>query len=327
MNRSFAQIRRQLQLGLLPVALMALASGCASLPAPTAELSAAQQSLNRAEGADASQHSPQSLQTARQALVRAQAAMAGGDERNARAMALAASADADLAYAESRAQVTEQDYRQRRAEVEQLRQRLQADDPLPAELPPIGAASTVPGGEALRLQQLDSDPALSGLASYERLQARQSLSALLAASRRDRPAAEYIATRRIAAAELAARTEAMRRQVDRLDRDRSDLMVEASRQEAERARQEAERLRVEAQIRAEEAERLRAEADASAMARQQAEDLVIDVGGAEAERLRAARAREAELARQEAELLGEAPAKPAAKKPAPKPAAKPKPRR
>ncbi|HEX2083128.1 MAG TPA: hypothetical protein VHF86_06560, partial [Xanthomonadaceae bacterium] len=52
-------------------------------------------------------------------------------------------------------------------------------------------------------------------------------------------------------------------------------------------------------------QRLRAEAEAAAQARQQAEDLIIDVGGAEAERLKAARAREAELARQEAELLSE----------------------
>ena len=41
------------------------------------------------------------------------------------------------------------------------------------------------------------------------------------------------------------------------------------------------------------------------MARQQAEDLIIDVGGAEAKKLKEARAREAELARQEAELMSE----------------------
>lgn len=327
MNRSFAQFSTRQQAGPFSVAMLAAClalAGCATLPPPTGELSAAQQSLNRAEGADASQYSPRSLDQARQALSRAQAAMSAGDETNARSLALAAAADADLAYAESRAQATQQDYRQRRGEVASLRARLQVDDgPLPPELPEIGPASTVPGGEALRLERLDADPGLSGLAPYERLQARQALTALLEASRRERPAAEYIATRRIAAAELAARTEAMRRDVERMDRDRSDLMVEASRQEAERARREAERLRVEAQIQAEEAQRLRAEAEAAAAARQQAEDLVIDVGGAEAQRLKAARAREAELARQEAELMGQAP--PAATpKPARKPAAKPR---
>ncbi len=322
MNRSFAQFRTPLRRAFMTISVgvvLATLSGCASLPPPTAELSGAQQSLNRAEGADASQYAPQTLAQARDGLTRAQAAMSAGDESAARALSLAATADADLAYAESRAQATQQDYRQRRSEVAELRQRLQVDDgPLPPELPQIGPATTAPGGEALRLERLDADASVAGFASYERLQARQALAGLLEAGRRERPNAEYIATRRIAAAELAARTEAMRREADRLDRDRSDLMVEASRQEAERARQEAERLRVEAQIQAEEAQRLRAEADASAMARQQAEDLVIDVGGAEAQRLKAARAREAELARQEAELMAEDPP-PADARPAKKP--------
>src|SRR5690606_15967743 len=136
-----------------------------------------------------------------------------------------------------------------------------------------------------------------------RVRARQALAALLEARRKEQQAAQYIAVRRIAAAELAARAEQMRGHVERLERDRADLLVEASRQEAERARREAERLRVQAQIQAEEAERLRAEAEAAAQAREQAENMVIDLGGAEARRLRAERARAAELARQEAELL------------------------
>ena len=302
MNRSFAQIRWLLSTGALALAL----AGCASLPPPTGELSAAQQALNRAEGADASQYAPDALNQASSALARAQAAMSAGNEREARTLALAAAADGDLAYAESRAQATQQEYRQRRQEVAALRQRLQVDDgPLPPALPDIGPGNTTAGGESLRLQQLDADASLNGYAAYERLQARQSTAALLEAGRRERPDAQYLASRRVAIAELAARTEAMRRELDRLERDRSDLLVEASRQEAERARREAERLRVQAQIQAEEAQRLRAEAAAAALARQEAEDLVIDVGGAEAERLRAARAREAELARQEAELLSE----------------------
>ena len=306
MNRSFAQIRPWLYAGALATAQALVLAGCASLPPPTAELSSARQALNRAEGADANQYSPAAVEAARSGLSRAQAAMSEGDEDDARTLALAAAADADLAYAESRAQVTQQEYRQRRGEVADLRQRLQVDDgPLPDELPEIGPPNLAPGGEALRLQQLEADPALEGFAPYERLRARQALATLLEADRRERAEAQYVASRRVAAAELAARTEAMRRQVDRLERDRSDLLVEASRQDAERARREAERLRVQAQIQAEEAQRLRAEAEASALARQQAEDLIIDVGGAEAKRLKAARAREAELARQEAELLSE----------------------
>lgn len=304
MNKSFAQIRCLLLAGVIA----ATVSACASLPPPTAELAEAQRAVNRASGADAEQHAPESIDLARQALPRAQAAMSAGDEANARTFAVAASADADLAYAQSRAKATEQEYQQRRAEVAQLRQRLDVDDgQAPGTLPEIPTANLAPGGEALRLQTLDAEQSLAGFAAYERLQARQALTALLEAKSRQKAGAQYVASRRIAVAELAARTEQMRREVDRLERDRSDLLVEASRQDAERARQEAERLRVEAQIQAEEAQRLRAQAEAASLAQQQAEDLIIDVGGAEAERLKAAREREAELARQEAELMSEQP--------------------
>lgn len=304
MNRSFAQKHWALNAG---AAILVLAlGGCASVPPPTGELSAAQQAVNRAQGADASQYASEAIGRARDELGRAQAAMSSGDQKAARTLALAATADADLAFADSRAQSVQADYRQRRQEVVQLRSRLQVDDEgLAEELPEIPPANTAAGGEALRLQQLDADPALSGVASYERLQARQSLDVLLQASRKERPDAQYIASRRVAIAELAARTQLMQRALDRLERDRSDLMVEASRQDAERARQEAERLRVQAQIQAEETARLREEAMAAQQARQQAEDLVIDVGGEQARRLKAARAREAELARQEAELMSE----------------------
>lgn len=303
MNPSFAQFRC-----LLNAAAIALAvGGCASLPPPTSELSAAQQALNRAAGADADQYAADAVTQSRSELGRAQAAMAAGKQDDARALALAAAADADLAYADSRAQVTQQEYGQRRGEVTQLRQRLKVDDgPLPQAMADIGLPSPpAPGSEALRLQSLDGDPSLQGFAAYERLQARQALGALLEAKKRDRPNAQYVASRRVAIAELAARTEAMRREVDRMDRDRSDLLVEASRQDAERARRESERLRVQAQIQAEETQRLREAAEEASTARQQAEDLIIDVGGAEAQKLKAARAREAELARQEAELMSE----------------------
>jgi hypothetical protein len=55
-------------------------------------------------------------------------------------------------------------------------------------------------------------------------------------------------------------------------------------------------------MQAEEAERLRATADAEAQARQSAEAVVQDLGASERAKLKAARDREAELARQEAEL-------------------------
>ncbi len=121
MNPSFAQFR----FPLLAVVLASALAGCASLPPPTAELSSAQQALQRAEGADADQYAAQDLATAREALARAQSAMAGGRETDARRFALAAMADADLAHAKSREALVSAELAQRRAEIADLQQRLQ----------------------------------------------------------------------------------------------------------------------------------------------------------------------------------------------------------
>ena len=171
-----------------------------------------------------------------------------------------------------------------------------------------------------RLQAIEADPRTNTFAAYERLQARQAIYTLAAARSRQRDAALQIAERRVEIAEIAAGTEATRREIDRLDRERSELLVESSRQEAERARQEAERLRVQAQIQAEEAQRLRLAAEEESLARQDAELVLDDVAGDQANKLRAARQREAELARREAELMsGESQAPP----PKPKPKKRP----
>lgn len=154
-----------------------------------------------------------------------------------------------------------------------------------------------------RLRALDADPERGPLAAYERLRARQALEVLAGARSQDRADARQVAEWRVETAEIAAATELARRQIDRLDRERSELLVEASRQDAARARAEAERLRIQAQIQAEEAERLRLEAEMESGARQRAEGVLDDVAKAQADRLRAAREREAELKRQEAELL------------------------
>lgn len=156
-----------------------------------------------------------------------------------------------------------------------------------------------------RLQQLDADAAANAVA-YERLQARQAIDALAVARGNRRAAALQGAEHRVEAAEIAVRTATLRREIDGLERERSELLVEASRQDAARARQESERLRVQAQIQAEETERLRQQADADASARQQAETALDDVAGDQTAKLKAARQREAELARREAELTGKA---------------------
>src|SRR5690606_33248862 len=157
-----------------------------------------------------------------------------------------------------------------------------------------------------QLVALDANPDTATLAAYERLQARQALETLANARSSQYDVARYVAERRVQVAEVAARTEAMHRQIDRLERTRSELIVEASRRDAAEARAEAERLRIQARIQAEEAARLRAQATNSAEAMEDIESALKDIGGAEAARLKAARAREAELARQEAELLRQA---------------------
>ena len=154
-----------------------------------------------------------------------------------------------------------------------------------------------------RLAALQADPDLAELAAYEKLQAQHALTAFSKARRSQRETAQYVAERRVQIAEIAARAQAARREADRLDRTRSELLVEASRREAERARREAERLRVQAQIQAEETERLRLAAEAEALARQEAETTLDTVAGQQANRLSAARQRELKLAREEAELV------------------------
>ena len=158
-----------------------------------------------------------------------------------------------------------------------------------------------------RLQALDADPGTTGVAAYERLQARQAVQVLGEVNKARRPVALKVAQARVETAEVAAQTAVVQREIDRLDRERSELLVEASRRDAARARQEAERLRIQAQIQAEEAARMRMAAEEEASARLQAEGVLDDVAGAQAAKLRAAREREAELARREAELLRDLP--------------------
>ena len=297
MRPSFAQFR-YLSLALV---LASMLGGCASLPPPTGELSAAQQAVSRADQGDADQYAPQELQAARNALAQAQSAMAAGEDEDARRLALAAAADADLALARSRSSQVRSEWDQRVDEIARLRQRLQMD----AEAHrPVALEQGIPGGDyATRLAALSADPVLGGFASYERLQAQQAVDALAQARSRQRESADYLAGRRVQVAELNARVEASRREVDQLDRERSELLVEASRRDAEAARAEAERLRVEAQIRAEEADRLREQAAVDAAAIQDVEAAMAGATDAQAAKLRAAREREAKLAREEAELV------------------------
>nr|WP_242007550.1 DUF4398 domain-containing protein [Luteimonas cucumeris] len=103
-------------------------AACASLPPPTSELQSAQQAVTRAGQADADQHAPDLIATARSELSRAQAAMARGDDDEARRFALSAAADADLAHARSQEATQNTELAQRRAEIADLQSRLQTGD-------------------------------------------------------------------------------------------------------------------------------------------------------------------------------------------------------
>jgi len=174
-----------------------------------------------------------------------------------------------------------------------------------ASAPSLAQDQANPDAERLaeRLRAIDADPSRNTFANFERLQARQALEALGSARSGERDAALRVAQWRVETAEIAAGTQVLRREIDQLDRERAGLRVGASRQEAARARAEAERLRVQAQIQSEEAERLRMAVEAEHGAREQAEGVLENVASDQAARLRAARARQAELERREAELL------------------------
>src|SRR5689334_10963916 len=124
MRPSFAHFTRTQHARLCGLVIAIALSGCASVPPPTGELSAAQQSVSRAESADADQYAAAELANARNALGSAQSAMSAGDDEDARRFATAASAWADLALARSRGATTRADYDQRRNEIAGLRQRL-----------------------------------------------------------------------------------------------------------------------------------------------------------------------------------------------------------
>ena len=154
-----------------------------------------------------------------------------------------------------------------------------------------------------RMDTLQADPALGRMAAFEQMEARQAIARLDDARRSERAGMLYVAERRVEIAETAAAAESARRELAALDLQRSELLLQASRRDAERARQEAERLRIQSQIQAEETARLRQAAEEEAQARQEAETVLQGVSSREAARLKAARERAAELKRQEEALM------------------------
>jgi outer membrane protein OmpA-like peptidoglycan-associated protein len=105
----------------------------------------------------------------------------------------------------------------------------------------------------------------------------------------------------VAAAEQAAQAEALLAQSAQLDRERDQIMVEASKRQAEAAQREADRLRREAMAREEEQQRANEQAAVErATLEQQSQH--ADAAAEQAMKLADARAEETRLARKEAEL-------------------------
>ena len=147
------------------------------------------------------------------------------------------------------------------------------------------------------LSTLDNDPALADKAPLERFKARQALADAQVVRSRDRAHALILANAWVQAARDAAQAELLNQQSAQLDRERDQIMLEASRRDAELARREADRLRLQSLAREEEAQRL-----AESMAQDQLAVEHSEAQASQALKLADARAREAELARKEAEL-------------------------
>jgi len=173
------------------------------------------------------------------------------------------------------------------------------------------------------LNQLINDRTLGSLAPSEIALAEQALANLaeFGGKRKLHDHYVFLAERRIDIAYAAAQAMVQERKIQALDREHDQILIAASRRDAEQARLELERQRIQSLAQAEEADRLRAAADeareTSEQTSKQAE--TAKKQAAQARQLAAAQAREAELARKEAELLGGTSAKPApsAAKPAP----------
>ena len=152
-----------------------------------------------------------------------------------------------------------------------------------------------------RLATLDADPALADLGGLERLKARQAIAALQLARSKDRDQAMYLAERRIDAADVAAHADLLQQQSAQLDRERDQIMIEASRIAAQQARREADILRLQKLAGEEESDRRAQAAEAERVANAQAISNA-QAASVQARKLADARGREAQLARKEAEL-------------------------
>lgn len=151
------------------------------------------------------------------------------------------------------------------------------------------------------LDQLSNDPTLGHYALSEQARARDAITRLTQAGRRERPHALYLAERRVDLAKTAAQLQDAQIKLNQLDREHDQIQLANSQREAEMARLELARQRLQNQLAQEEAARLQQQGLEYSQAADQAR--------AEAERankLAAAQSKVARAARREAALAAQA---------------------
>lgn len=160
-----------------------------------------------------------------------------------------------------------------------------------------------------QLDQLKSDQELAGYAPLALGEAERALRTAEQETRNDhyRIHLVYMADRRIQIARSMAQREQLEQTLDSLQKERSDMLVRASKLETERARKDAEQARLMFAASAEDAERQRKEKEAAQQ--QEAETArtaeLARQEAAQARRLADTRASEAELAKREAQVASE----------------------
>jgi hypothetical protein len=103
-------------------------SGCATTPAPVADLAEARTAIERAQAAGAEKNAPVEFRFALDKLARAETAVAAKDGRLAASLAQQSEADAELALARSRNAGVRAEVQAKRDENERLRRELLGED-------------------------------------------------------------------------------------------------------------------------------------------------------------------------------------------------------
>jgi ABC-type glycerol-3-phosphate transport system substrate-binding protein len=122
--------RRKIHRTAAAASLLVGLAGCASIPPPTSQLSAADAAITVAATPDGQRYAAEELAAAHNELTAAQAAMAKQDYDRAEQLAAASMADADLAHAKGRALAAQSAAAAKTEDNATLRRRLLDQEPL-----------------------------------------------------------------------------------------------------------------------------------------------------------------------------------------------------